>query len=247
MRRILPLLLGLPALLAACALAPGTASGPPAWQRIAVIGASASAGFGTELEAGRAVLLAEVVDEALAAPHEAPRSFASEMFFLAPETWGPQQVAEAAAYQPTAVLAVDYLFWFLYGAAPDEEARLARLEDGLASLAPLRGPLVLGGIPDMSAAVGTMLVRSQVPAPATLARADARLREWTAARPGTVVLRFDPVADAARVQDDRLHPNLAGLASLALGALAALPGGAEASAAGAFVDDPAVLADLVRE
>jgi hypothetical protein len=246
-RRILPLLLGLPALLSACALAPGAASGHPAWERIAVIGASASAGFGTELEAGRAVLLAEVVDEALAAPHETPRSFASEMFFLAPEAWGPQQVAEAAAYEPSAVLAVDYLFWFLYGGAPDEEARLALLEGGLASLAPLRGPLVLGEIPDMSAAVGTMLVRSQVPAPDTLARANASLREWAAARPGTAVLRFDPVAGAALVQDDGLHPNLTGLATIAIDALAALPGGAEAAAAGAFIDDPALLADLLRE
>ncbi|RMH02577.1 MAG: hypothetical protein D6702_08440 [Planctomycetota bacterium] len=189
------------------------------WQRLAVLGASASAGFGIEAGGGP-VDLAELLDLAVLAPHRPPERQATELFFLNPEGWGELLVDRVKERRPTGVVAVDYLFWSVYGVKASEGERLAALERGLERLATLSCPIVLAEIPDMSAAVGGMLSRRQVPAPETLALANARLRSWAARRPNTVLLALDPalLAEPA-LQKDHLHPTLLGLAEIAVRAL----------------------------
>ncbi|HVV86805.1 MAG TPA: hypothetical protein VHE35_27395 [Kofleriaceae bacterium] len=116
---------------------------------------------------------------------------ASITFFRDPFANGKAEVDAAIADRPTLTLALDFLFWFAYAeASPDE--RVARLDAGLALLAPLPGTLAVGDLPDMRTASAHILDPSAVPAPAELAAMNARIRAWAAARPHTVVL---PLAD----------------------------------------------------
>jgi len=241
---LLGLLLGSPLAAPACLPAPkvveGTGSAAPEvaatpapapapWRRLAVLGASASVGFGTELgrDDDQAIGLDQLLDLALLAEHEPPRLHATDLFFLNPTGWGELLIGQALEEEPSALVAIDYLFWFVYGGGKDEAQRLAELEQGLAWLGQFPGPLVIAEIPDMSAAVGKMLARSQLPAPKTLAAANRRIRAWAAARPATSVLVLAPRTGEGLIQDDQLHPTVRGLAELAIEALQALdPAGA---------------------
>ncbi|MBC8328487.1 MAG: hypothetical protein ISR76_00220 [Planctomycetes bacterium] len=233
-------------------LAPATAvaepaADPAAWQRLAVLGASASVGYGTQGDGGRPVGLAEILDAALLVEHDPPAAHATDLFFINPEDWGRILLDQALAEEPTAVVAIDYLFWFVYGGKESEEQRLQELERGLAGLARFRCPLVLGEIPDMSASVGKMLARSQMPAAETLAAANRRLRAWAGDRDGTYLLVLAPRAGEGLIQADELHPTVLGLSGIALDALRALPGGVQAAERGDLLDDPEHLALQVQD
>ncbi|NOT32181.1 MAG: hypothetical protein HOP15_17175, partial [Planctomycetes bacterium] len=113
------------------------------------------------------------------------------------------------------------------------------LERGLDLLEEFECPLVVGDFPDMSAAVGKMLLPAQMPAQTTLPLLSKRVREWAAAREHTLVLPIAEIAaqiaagsslsagqefrigrhsfpsGARLLQADELHPTLDGLGSVA--------------------------------
>jgi hypothetical protein len=227
-------------------------------ERPVVIGASLSAGFGLYHEVGEVVTLADVVDAALAAPHGPVQGFGNGFFFQAPLERGHEQIERARSQDPTLVVALDFLFWFGYGMPLTEPERLALLERGLELLGAVECPLLVGDFPDMRAALESdfeilgqrMIYPAQVPAPATLALLNARLRAWAAERANVVVAPLAEFAAltnagaelefrgrtlaggrAAFLQRDLLHPNLAGACATALLALDAL---AQACAGGAL-------------
>jgi hypothetical protein len=175
-------------------LAAQEAARPALLERVVVLGASGSAGFGVAGSMADA-LRATFVDEP-----GAVRDESSSLFFLDPLANGANSVERARAADPTLVVAADFLFWFAYGLvnaegkplASDEE-RPALFEKGLALLADFGCPVVVGDLPDCSRAIGTMLLEAQVPAPATLAALNARLAEWAKGRPKVVVL---PLAES---------------------------------------------------
>jgi hypothetical protein len=201
---------------------------------VVVLGASLAAGFGTRLD------LARAFEACLVAPHEPVLGLGQPLFFTAPLRFGTDAVEQARDAEPTLVVAIDFLFWFGYGAFDGdgralerESQRLELLERGLALLEELECPLVLGDFPDMSAAVGRMLTSGQVPQRATLAQLSARVRAWAAERGDAVVL---PLAELVRrlgaeepvrigrhafepgtrlLQEDRLHPTTVGLLAIA--------------------------------
>jgi hypothetical protein len=147
--------------------------------RVAVIGASVSAGFAspslaTSLRAGLPAT-ADVLDAA------------SVAFFRDPFANGRAAVDAARAHRPTLTLALDFLFWFAYVDAP-ADARLQRLDDGLALLATIPGSLAVGDLPDMRNANPRMLGPAAVPPAAELATMNARIHAWASARPATLVL-----------------------------------------------------------
>jgi hypothetical protein len=217
--------------------------------RIAVIGASASAGFGCVLRERRddgewsaSFDLAEMLK--LVCPDEAivTSDLATGNFFLAPMRIGAKAVERAVKFRADCVVALDFLFWFVYGVeGPDgklveqEEDRLAKLERGLEMLASIDAPLLLGDLPDMRAAQGRMLGARQVPAPETLESANARLAEWASTRPNVRLVplaamqrdlasgegleiagaRLKPTKETPLLQRDALHPAPLGLAGLA--------------------------------
>jgi hypothetical protein len=217
------------------------------WQRVVMIGASASAGFvlsepfgGTNTTKCR---LSYYVDAAITAPHAPVKNLASALVFMNPEAFEPLQIVGATNARPTLVIAVDFLFWFCYGEAGSDAERAQRFERGLKLLEQIPCPIVVGDIPDASAATNTGIISdAQVPSETARHAANQRLRQWAAAHPNVVVVPLaefmratmanDPVKlhgqtlaagkTRALVQADELHPTPRGAAVLALGILDAL-------------------------
>jgi hypothetical protein len=208
------------------------------WERILVIGASASSGFTVSEPLGgpntKRHSLSTYLDAAVSVPHEPVQNLASSMFFLRPGTFGSQQIERALQARPTLVVAVDFLFWFCYGELPDENARMDRFESGLKMLESLNCPLVIGDIPDASGAINGMLRPQQVPTVETISAVNRRLKTWAAKHPGVVVVSLSnfmgaSVANQAinirghtvpegktrgLLQEDKLHPTPLGAAVL---------------------------------
>jgi hypothetical protein len=205
--------------------------------QVAVIGASASDGF--RLSVGLADALAALVgNERLELA-----DFSASGMFLGPRGQGARQVDQALALEPALVMAVDFLFWFGYGLVVEESDRLELFEDGIRLLDSFDCPLVVARYPDMSPAIGRMLIPGQVPRAATLELLNRRLVEWAEERGDVLIVPLDTLLDKMRsdrpisvggrtwpagstqalLQDDRLHPTLEGelvLAQLVLDALA---------------------------
>jgi hypothetical protein len=210
------------------------------WSRIVMIGASASAGF-TESEplGGPTTLqlrLNRYLDAALVTSHEPVRNFSSAMFFMQPEGQGQTQSERALQSNPSLLVALDFLFWFCYGDGPTDKDRLQRFEQGLKLLEPFQCPLIVGDLPDASAAAERMLTADEIPSPAALSAANRRLKEWASARKRTVIIPLSAFMRNAMankpltvhghtlaegktrilLQDDKLHPSPVGCAVLAL-------------------------------
>ncbi|MFO1475777.1 MAG: hypothetical protein U1F98_03890 [Verrucomicrobiota bacterium] len=212
----------------------------PAFNRVAMIGASATAGFTVSEPLGGPktdrLRLDRYWDAALDFPHGPARNFAHALFFLQPEPAGKQEVDQALALHPTLVVATDFLFWFCYGEGRTDADRLKRFEGGLKLLDNFDCPIVVGDLPDASATVNIMLLPEQMPSPKALAAANTRLKSWAASRKSVFILPLSQFmsravsnlsltvhgqhipADKTRaiLQDDRLHPTQAGAAVLAL-------------------------------
>jgi hypothetical protein len=149
---------------------------------------------------------------------------------------GEQQIKRALAAKPTLVVGIDFLFWFCYGKGFDEAGRLQHFEKGLELLEAIHCPLVIGDLPDASAAVNGMISPDEMPGSETLAAANRRLQEWAAQHPSVLVVPLSKfmtavMADQALathgvvlpagqtrplLQDDKLHPTARGCAALAL-------------------------------
>ena len=178
-----------PAPIAAAAPAPPTAAPDrwrdvdPArlWQRVAVVGASVSAGFAAPRVADR-------VRGSLAAIDDDVVLDAANLHMVR-DPWGDgaRQVDAAIGHHAILVLAIAFLFWYAYQPG-DAAARAASLERGLAELARLDVPLAVGDVPDMRQADPRMLPAAVVPSPAELDALNSRVRAWAAARPRTAVL-----------------------------------------------------------
>ena len=207
------------------------------FRNVAVLGASASAGFGvprvgpTPIDLGDAFLACLALETSLQC-----QTHASSFFFLRPDFWGETLVGQAREQEPDLTLALDFLFWFGYGLAPHVEARRTRVRRGFELLRQLPGIVVVSELPDMSPAIGTMLVREQVPPSEHLAELNAEVRRMVAEEPRFLLA---PLAEHVRrlfdgepvrvggvtwregsaeilLQPDRLHPTSLGLATMAL-------------------------------
>lgn len=152
---------------------------PLSLERVAVIGASVSAGFA-------APRVAVAITDAMREPREI-LDVASVWMFRDVYTDGARQVDAAIVYAPTVTVALDFLFWYAYRST-DAAERMASLERGLAELARLSGPLALGDLPDMRGASEAILSPAAIPPPDELARMNARVHGWAAARPDTTIL-----------------------------------------------------------
>jgi hypothetical protein len=211
-----------------------------AWQRVVLIGASATAGF-TESEplGGPYTPMFELdryLNAALLVKHEPIRNVASTFFFLQPELEGRRQIEQALQANATLVVGIDFLFWFCYGKANSNEDRLDRLEVALKLLESLKIPLVIGDIPDASAAGNRILTPDQIPNAKLIHTANIRLKRWVESRRNTVIVPLAQFMSAAAanqplvvhgqsfpegktrifLQDDKLHPSPPGCALLAV-------------------------------
>ncbi|MEY3143740.1 MAG: hypothetical protein RLY21_2233 [Planctomycetota bacterium] len=190
--------------------APAASAAAPAKPlRVAVIGASASAGFGCVMREKRAdgdyalgFRLIDMIRLACPELEIVSTDMSSGFFFLSPVRNGATAATRALDFKPDCVVALDFLFWYCYGddspkggRLADEAERLAKLELGLKELEKFEVPVLVGDLPDMSPAVGKMLSPAQMPAKDTLAKANARFAEWAKGRANIRVL---PLADMQR-------------------------------------------------
>lgn len=213
---------------------------------LVIIGASASSGFvPTEPFGGPKTpeyRLGNYLAAALVNPNTPMKSFATAAFFFEADKQAKTQIEDALAAKPRAVVGVDFLFWFCYGRVANEDERRARFERGLAYLEQLSCPLVIGDIPDASAAAGGMLNIKQVPPPESIAAANRRLAEWVSARKNVSLISLSTFMNACMedrafaigplafpdgqtrklLQSDKLHPARHGCAVLALAIMDAL-------------------------
>ena len=231
-----------------------------ALRRVAVLGASASAGFLLPTDLGEALELL------IACEHQPVLSTATSSFFTAPDMYARIQVAQAQTLEPTTVIGIDFLFWFTYGAVGGDTNRPQLLERGLPYLDSFDCPVLTSTVPDMRAAVGRMLWPNQVPAPETLAALNRRIEAWAAERDNVVLVSLPEwhaqlvaregfeiggkpwprTPDAPLLQYDQLHPNADGLALLACKVLESLIRGGAGVAPEDVRLDPALVADPVH-
>ncbi|MBL8756178.1 MAG: hypothetical protein JNK15_22985 [Planctomycetes bacterium] len=210
--------------------------------RLHVIGASVSGGFEdgplTGGEQGESVTMQHVLkawcgEHARASTHN-PLDMAQ--LFLDAEGNGTRQVEGAKKQKADVVVAVDFLFWFAYGPVAGDEAaaRSAKFEKGLALVASLGVPVVVGDLADMRGAAPRMLRASWVPKKEVLAKLNERLAAFAQQNPN---LKVVPLAALVRtmkdegvdlplaagklraspgslLQGDRLHANRLGMAFL---------------------------------
>jgi hypothetical protein len=214
--------------------------------RVVVIGASVSRGF-TESQpfggekAGR-LRLDRYLDAALSAEHGPIINDANHLLFQAAETEARRQLVRLEKREPTVVVAIDFLFWFLYGHPSRTGDRLMLFDRGLELLSTIECPLVVGDIPDASAAIGHMLSAPMVPDADTLAEANRRLADWARVRPQVSVVPLSRFMHAVQrneeirvagqtwpaghsrdlLQPDQLHPEPEGCTALALAVLSSL-------------------------
>jgi hypothetical protein len=227
-----------PAPAAPAAPVPATAT-----TRVHVIGASLSGGFRDgpltgATEPGESVSMQHVL-KAWCGEHAKATTHASlEMMamFTNPESIGGRQLEATLKAKPDAVVALDFPFWFAYGHVKGDEAtaRKERFEQGLALLAKLEMPVVVGDLPDMHGAERRMLAPAQIPSAPILRQLNDRLaafvREHANVRlvaiaeltrvmkekGATLPLATGPLATppGALLQGDKLHPNRLGMALL---------------------------------
>ncbi len=249
-----------------------TATAPVALvQRIAVIGASVSAGFGLGGEdpfAPSKIQLANVIEASLSGAHDPIDNQASTLFFNDANGTSKHEMEEIQKKKPTLVVGVDYLFWFAYGDGP-EDKRIERIDKALKGLESLSCTVLLGDLPDMTAATKVqqpMLTPPKVPQPETLKKINDKLHAWAGehknfvlvpmAAMTTKLLADEEIAVRGNkwpkgsydllMQGDHLHTTLEGTSALWLLAVDALLVAKTDVPAGAFDLDAESIVKKVR-
>jgi hypothetical protein len=226
------------ALLLAIALGPGIQSStPPKDARlssIAVIGASLSAGFGIGPSLlGGAVTMADVAHASIRVDHAVPRNLSSTFVYLNPAGYMDRTMATLVQNPPSSLIALDYLFWAVHGVKSEAE-RNQQLDAALAGLEKMTCPILVGDLPDVTAATTGFLAPitpAMLPSPALRNASNARIREWAKAHKNVTLV---PLAELMKtvagnsalrlrdnewkdsevqrmIQPDRLHPTAEGL------------------------------------
>jgi hypothetical protein len=198
------------------------AQAAPPLERIAVIGASLSAGFGMDGNpdqmATSKLRLADVIEASLLVPHQRIVDTSTAMFFFSPAATSARMLKKMREVKPSAIVALDYLFWFGYGEKeedgkpgknpPDkawiEAKRVSDLDAALKDLGAFDCPILLGDLPDMTPATLVkpvpMIFPAQVPAPETLKTLNEHIVAFAKAHPNVVVVPI--AAMTARLQAD---------------------------------------------
>ena len=245
MLRSLPKIRLLAALLSFPTFAFAEEAAPALFQRIATLGASATSGFDESEPLGGpktpSYRFANYLEATLIGTHEPITTQASALFFLQAEPVMEKQVTDMLATKPTLVIGLDALFWFCYGAGLTEEKRAARFEIGLRQLERIESPLVVGDIPDATAATGGILGKEEMPAPETIALCNKRLKAWATGRKSVTVFPIAKIMATVAANEetaiggytwekgksgplmrkDHLYPSRHGLAALAIATLEA--------------------------
>lgn len=166
-------------------------------ERIAIVGASVSAGFG-------GLPFVDAFQEA--APRSVVHSEADVFLFRDPLNNTRAQIDRAIAFKPSVVVALDLLFWDVYGSR-DPAWRARAVAAGLAGLERVRETgawVVVGDVPHIVTAAEWMLSREAVPAAEDLAALNATIVAWATGRERVVLVPFaswaEPLASGGDVE-----------------------------------------------
>lgn len=161
--------------------------------------AQSSARDGSSVSVDAAVAFSAVVR----APHVVPLNLGNGGVFIDPDAALREQVDAAAAWNPSVIIAVDWLFWPVHQAIsldiPTEQRaarRLASVDAALADLDQFHCPIVIGDVPQMTRAHGGLLRAEHDPSSEVRAAANQRLTAWASARKNRFVLAVSQLADA---------------------------------------------------
>ena len=184
-------------------------------ERIAIVGASVSAGFGGT-PFGEAFTAA--------APSSAIASVADVMLFRDPIGNSRAQIDAAIAFRATTIVALDFLFWDIYS-RNDPGWRARALAAGLGELERARAAgawILVGDVPHITTAAELLLSKDNVPDAATLATFNATIAAWAAGKDRVLVVPFaswaEPVAADGEIEIGT-GEKIAGRALLALDGL----------------------------
>jgi len=176
----------------------------PLLQRVVLIGASLTQGFGTSLAINNPesadgdlptfvpIALGDALMASMRGPFEPAIAQGDMFFFMRPDRAGQRLASMALGREPTLLVALDFLFWFGYGNLAPDETRLSRFARGTQMLSAFECPIIVADFPDLSEAVGRMISPSQMPSPDELVALNDALRTWAEQR-GRV--RILPLAD----------------------------------------------------
>lgn len=191
------------------------------YDRIAVVGASASNGFGVSVRADAPpadstakkpipirVNLSDVLRYAATPGRVIMHHYSSGFFFANPGPTGRGEIDRALKIKPTLVLGLDFLFWYVYGTVTAEGKpmttgadRLSNLQLGLDQLDRIVNagiPLVIADIANMHDAIGKMLSENQVPDVQTIGNANTRIMEWVKARPLVKIMPLSQILETLK-------------------------------------------------
>lgn len=144
--------------------------------RVAVVGASVSAGI------GGSVPLHALLEHAMRAKHDEILAATDKFMGVNTIDSGEFQFDQVVEYAPSLVIAVDFLFWYAHTIVVrgenEVEERRKMLDRGLEQIARVTCPVVLGDIPDMSGAQFKTLTANRMPSPEVLAALNQHVREW---------------------------------------------------------------------
>lgn len=210
---------------------------------IAVIGASVSCGAGNakELAVRRDVPLGVFLQGILTDDQARASKFldlGDTFFFMNPDVTANVQVSEALEFEPTLVVALDFLFWFAYGETSKKSPRRSQgLERGLEILGRVEGPMVVGDLPDIDHALqgvgplgGPIVHPLMFPSTKERLAMNQRIAAWAKDRGNVTMVPLDGLITkmirrtpvelrgnawtveklAEALQRDRLHPTVKG-------------------------------------
>jgi hypothetical protein len=208
------------------------------FSRPVIIGASVSDGYEHTERLGGPRSDALALDQHLCKITNLPvdrfSNFSQRFCFLHPLVSAHQQMSHTLETKPTVFIAIDQLFWQLYGNFASSEQRIITFRAALIKLDPITCPLVIGNIPDASLAIGKMLSASQVPDQKTINQANQLLNEWVKNRKQTAIIDLAsfmqlcaankeiklkniiyPAGSTKKfLQTDMLHPTASGVSAL---------------------------------
>lgn len=215
------------------------------FERIAVVGASASAGFGLKREVGRDTALADLLVAAAPEVFDDVLDLGDAFFFVDPDGNLATALEKLRVFRPEVVVGSDVQFWFGYGAKPMSE-RVPHLLECLTTLesfaVEMDAIVLVGDFPDVRDASFLMMPPHYEPDDATLAELNATVHAWCDEHERFVLVpmagfvdqikagepielrggSFDTEDSGTWLQRDGLHPTLFGTAALALLSLEAL-------------------------
>lgn len=204
---------------------------PDPLRHVVVIGASASAGYGTgsELSDGEDVTLADLLRAMIPSKTAKVTDASDEMFILAPDATAAEQARKARESDPSCVVAIDYLYWLGLGAAASFKEVQGRLTAGLKHLEGFECPVLISAIPPIRGV-------KEAPDPKVLDGLNRNIEAWAAAHPNVIIVPLEkalldllaneavqaaghrwspPEALLKILQKDGRHPTVLGLGLIA--------------------------------